>query len=171
MYLSLYSQGNKIQITKRTHFLILVKSLKCAEEKKIYIFGGQEIMTLKSLSFCGWETQSPLLITPAPTSISTCQHLNLETNGRQASPADRNCLSNREAISRATRTRAMNSSCGSLCKLLAVKLKFPKRKPHWGSLLNAFLSETQGWILAARKLSTLHTLYTEIRAKRFIIEP
>lgn len=86
-------------------------------------------MTLNSLSFCGLERQSPLLITPTPTSISTCQHLKLESNGRQASPAGHNCLSNREAISKATKIRAMYSSCDSLCKLLPVKLKFPKRKP------------------------------------------
>ena len=133
--------------------------------------GDQEIMTLNSLSFCGLERQSPLLITPASTAISTCQHLKLETNGRQASPAGRNCLSSREAISKATKIRAMNSSCDSLCKLLALKLKFPKRKPHWFSLLNAFLSQRQGCTLAAKELSILHTLYTEIRPKRFLTWP
>lgn len=128
-------------------------------------FANKEVVTLKFLPFHGLERQSPLWITPVLTFISTCQCLKLETNGRQASPADRNCLSNREAISKATKIGAMNSSCNFLCKLLARKLQFPKSKLRWFDLLNAFLSQIQGCTLTHRKWSTLYTLYIEIRPK------
>lgn len=153
-------------ITKRLMFSFWSKAWNVLAKK--IISGDWEIITLKSLSFCGPRKTKPFTNhPPAPTSISTCQRLKLETNGRQASPADSNCLSNREAISKATKIWAMNSSCDSLCKLLAVKLKFPQRKLHWCSLLNAFLPQMQGCTLAARKLPIPHTLYTEIRPKRF----